>query len=398
MAQPTTGLGEAIARRHDELIDTRRWLHQHPEIGHHEHGTTALIRDRLARLGLEEQAVATETGAVFVLNGQSDGPTVLLRADIDALPIHEELAVTHRSLTDGVMHACGHDGHTAMLLTVATVLADRAEDLVGRYAFVFQPGEECGDGARRMIDGGLLDDLHADLALGCHLSVGALPAGAVALRPGLALADAHVLELRIRGRGGHGAGPESQGGALVAASALVGHLPELVADLAYDKVGCVSSCGAFHSGSAPNVIPEAAVMNVTLRTFTSDQHTIAFGRLERLTVEIADRYQVEVEIHTSARLPTVNNDPGVTTTVRHAAEAVLGRDRVLPAPPVAPGDDMGEFLTRLPGCYFHVGATPVRSPAPHHSSHFDLDEAALDIGAHVLLRGSVALASEYRHT
>lgn len=391
MASLNDVLGEALSRRHDELIDTRRWIHQHPELGHHEHGTTALIRDRLARLGLEERQPGTETGAVFVLEGNRPGPTVLLRADIDALPVHEELEVTHRSLVDGVMHACGHDGHTAMLLTVASILTDRADALDGRYAFLFQPGEECGDGARRMIDAGVLDGLGVDAAVGCHLSVGALPVGTIALRSGLAFADTHVLELEIHGRAGHSASQEQFSGAIPAAGELVGHLSDLVAELAYERVDCSCSCGAIHAGSTANVIPELAVLNVTLRTFTEEQHGIAMQRLAALTERIAEKYHVEVEARTSARLPSVDNDATITSSVRASAESILGSDRVMPAPPVVPGDDISEFLQRVPGCYFHLGATPTNGAAPHHSPRFDFDERALEVGARVLLSSAVGL-------
>lgn len=389
-------LGDALVRRHDELIDTRRWLHQHPELGHHEYGTTALIRDRLTRLGLGERSAGTKTGAVFVLDGKRPGKTVLLRADIDALPVHEELDVTHRSLTDGVMHACGHDGHTAMLLTVATVLAERADDLDGSYAFVFQPGEECGDGARRMIEGGLLADLEADAALGCHLSVGALPTGTIALRSGLALADTHLIDLEVRGLPGHGAQPRRGGDAILATGTLITRMSRIVADLSYDRVACVCTCGALHAGSAANMIPELATMKVTLRTFTETQHQVAVDRLAVLVDEIIDRFQVAITVTTAGRLPAVTNDAEATSTVRRAAETVLGADRVLPSPPVTPGDDMGEFLARLPGCYFHIGATPTTGAAPHHSALFDIDERALDIGARVLLEAGPALARAAR--
>jgi len=392
-----TAVAEAVDRRFDDIVDLRRSLHQIPEVAHQEIRTTDLIRNRMSSLGLSERPAGTPTGAVFTLDGSQPGRTVLLRADIDGLPVGEEVDVEFASRVDGHMHACGHDGHAAMLMGVAEALASRAEDLPGRYAFLFQPAEEGGMGARRMIEGGVLDGLGADRALGCHLTSGMVPSGLVAMRPGIQLADGRLLDFQLQGTGGHGALATREGNVILAAAALAGCLGSVADDLTFHDVPCVCSAGTIHAGTAPNVVPRTARLTGTLRTFTPDQTSEALARLEEVRAGLAEEFAVQVDVTETAHLPAVDNDGASLEVLSHVAGAVIGHDRVVTAmPPVTPSDDMSEFLNRIPGCYFFVGATPEGGSGAHHSPTFRIDEEALRTGARVMAAGAVAFAREQR--
>ena len=315
----------------------------------------------------------------------------MLRADIDALPVHEAVDLPFRSFDDGVMHACGHDVHTAALLGAARVLAEHAGDLPGRYVLVFQPGEESLCGARTMVEGGLFDDLTVDGLVGFHVTSMA-PPGLVGLRPGIAMSEAHSLTITLRGGGGHGAMPSDQGDVVRAVAVTVGELAGTVEGLRYEGTDCVCSAGMLAAGTAVNVVPELATLRGTLRTFTDDQREEALGRLRALCGRIGSDFGVAVELTLTERTPAVVNDPSVTARVEAAARA-LPDVHVVAMPPVAPSDDVSEFLNRVPGCYFFVGgALADGSSGVHHSPTFALDESSLRVGAAVLLESAVALA------
>jgi amidohydrolase len=394
-----SAVAEVVDQRYDDIVDLRRTLHQIPELGHEERETTLIIRSRLSSVGLTEQPAGAPTGAVFRLEGSQPGRTVLMRADIDGLPVTEEVDLPFASRLDGRMHACGHDGHTAMLMGVAEALASRAEDLPGRYIFLFQPAEEGGMGARRMIEGGVLDGLGAERSVGCHLTSGIMPSGMVAMRPGIQLADGRLLSFDLRGPGGHGALATREGNVILAAAALAERMGSLTDGLSFDDVACVCSAGTIHAGTAPNVVPQTATITGTLRTFTPEQTTKALARMEDLQARLAEEFSVEVHVTETAHLPAVDNDPAAVEVVSGAAAAVLGPDRVLAAmPPVTPSDDMSEFLARIPGCYFFVGATPQGGSGAHHSPTFRIEEEALRTGAQVMAAGAVALARDTHPT
>lgn len=377
---------------HDATVDLRRDLHAHPELSWEERRTTAVLRERLRGLGLTEHPCPTETGAVAVLEGGRPGRTVLIRADIDALPVHEEVDVPFRSRTDGVMHACGHDGHAAILVAVAAALAARAESLPGRYAFLLQPAEETIDGARSMIAGGVLETLRPDAATGLHLA-SPLPTGLVGHRAGIAMAAARSFQLTLRGRGGHAAMSGDEGNVLAAAAALTSRLHEVADGLEYEEVACVCAAGVLSAGTRLNVVPTRARVEGTLRSFTAEQHGVTLQRLEALGAAIAEAYGVTVDVAVPAFTPPVVNDAAATATVAAAAAAELGAANVFEMPPVTPSDDMAEFLERVPGVYLMVGARPgERLPPMHHAPDFAIDEESLRTGALALGAAALALA------
>jgi amidohydrolase len=385
---------DAVTAGLDEAVDTRRWLHAHPEVSFAEHATTDAINERLLEVGLTTETCPTPTGAVATLEGGQPGRTVLVRADIDGLPVHEETPETFRSTNDGAMHACGHDAHVAILLTVARLMTARAEALPGRYVFVFQPAEERVSGARAMLDAGLLDGRSVDACIGCHVTP-ELPVGLLAMRPGIAMAAAHGFKVRLHGSGGHGATSTREGNVVLAVSALAPQLPGVVSGMRYEGSDCACSTGMINAGTAPNVVPQHAELEGSLRTYTAEQTADARAALEAVVAATAADFAVEAEVEITYDTPPVTNDPAATATVRGAAESILmNPDRVLTIPPVSPSDDMSEFLLRAPGCYFYVGAgSPDHPSGPHHSPTFALDEGCLESGALSMAAGAITLAT-----
>jgi amidohydrolase len=377
----------------DGAVDLRRALHAEPELAGEEVGTTAIVRERLRSLGLEELRCPTPTGAVFRLEGGRPGRTVLLRADIDALPLEEETALPFRSRVPGVMHACGHDGHAAALLGAAEVLARRAPDLAGRVVLIFQPAEETGEGARAMLDGGVLAGLGVERVAGLHLSSN-LPTGLVMARPGIAMATFQRFTIRLRGTGGHAALAAGDGNVVLAAAELARRLPGLLDGLELAETPCVCGTGVLRAGTVHNVIPRDAEIGGSLRTFTEEQHPEAAARLRAACEAVAAEFGVSAAVDLPRPVPAVVNDPSATAVTREALAAVLGPSSVLEAPPMTPSDDVSEFLLRAPGCYFFVGSRPgPRIPPQHHAPDFDFDEQALRVAMISLVAAAEALAA-----
>lgn len=382
-----------IDRVFDEMVDTRRSLHRRPELAFEEFETTELIKGRLRSLGMEERPFAGPTGAVFRLTGGSPGRAVLLRADIDGLPVAEEADVPFASTTEGRMHACGHDAHVATLLGVARALSERAEDLQGTYTFLFQPAEESLGGARRMIEDGVLDDLEGAAVVGHHIA-SVVPTGIVGIRPGIAMAEVHSFMVRLTGPGGHGATLGRTGDVVASLGEAITRLERAVAGLTYEDVDCVCTAGFASAGTAANVVPVHALLRGTLRTFTEDQRRQGLERLESMCDELAGERGVEVQFEVVESAPAVVNDPAVTAVVRQVAEATSSAT-VVTMPPITPSDDVSLFLQRLPGCYFLVGGGRADGTSgAHHSPTFAIDEEAMRIAAGIMADSAVALAFE----
>jgi amidohydrolase len=385
----------AVDAGYDDMVDLRRDLHAHPEIGLEEHRTTGIIRDRLDALGLAREVTGTDTGAVYSLDGGRPGATVVLRADIDALPVVEEVDLGYRSRTDGLMHACGHDEHTAAQLGVAAMLAARAEELPGRYVFVFQPGEELCDGAAKMLAGGALADIGPARLLGHHVS-SLLPLGWVGVRAGVAMSEVHTLRVEVHGTGGHAAMPGA-GDVVRAVAALAVELATVVDGMSLEGTDCVCTAGLLQAGTAPNVAPRSARLLGTLRTFTDEQRVDALGRLEALCLRMGTDYGVDVHLALAGHAPAVVNDPTTAAVVADAARVMLDPTvvgaQVFDLPPVTPSDDVSELMARVPGCYFFVGGAPPDGTAgAHHSPTFAIDDQALRTSALVTTRAALALA------
>lgn len=388
----TAELGALVGDETDRMVDIRRDLHRHPELGFREARTTARIAEVATAIGLEPLPCPTPTGSVWSLRGGRPGATVLLRADIDALPVEETAEVAFASEVAGSMHACGHDAHTAQLLGAAAALARRSEDLPGRYVFVFQPAEEGFGGARAMVDGGVLDGLDVTAAVGCHV-VSLLPTGLVGIRPGVAMSAARQLQVEVHGIGGHGAAYQDGANPLTAAALLALRLDGVVDGLALEGTDCACTVGVLRAGTAANVIPSHATVSGTLRTFTPAHADTALARLDALLADLGDETGCTFRLSVPGEVPAVRNDPAVTGAVRAAAVEAVGPDAVVDFPPVSPSDDVSEFLERVPGSYFFVGAGRADGTSGmHHNPGFAIDEGCMPVAATVLAAAAVRWA------
>ncbi len=377
----------------DDMVDKRRALHRRPELAFAEHGTTAMIRDHMASLGIGETLRTTETGGIFAFEGGKPGRSVVLRGDIDGLPVQEDEARAVHSEVEGVMHACGHDVHVGSLLGAASLLSARREDLPGRYIFLFQPAEEALCGAQAMLERGALSAMEGARLVGFHVT-SQVPSGFVGLRSGIAMSEANSLRITLSGPGGHGAMPSARGDVIRATAELVSRLGEVASGLRYEETDCVCSAGTIHAGTAVNVVPTSARVTGTLRTFTEAQHAEALVRLQDLCDEIGDDQGVHVELELPEHTRAVVNDAEATALVEAEASVVIGPDQVFRMPPVSPSDDVSEFLRHLPGCYFFVGGGAADgSSGAHHSPTFLVEDESLRIGASVLVRSALALAA-----
>jgi amidohydrolase len=375
---------------HDEVVAARRDLHRHPELGHEEHRTAALAAARCEQLGYEVRIGVGGTGVLADMEGSGPGPTVLFRADMDALPIVErDDGRPVRSEVEGAMHACGHDGHVAIALGVAAVMASLRDGWQGRLRLCFQPAEEVAAGAERMITGGALEGV--DQAIGLHLWT-PLDAGRVAVSPGLVFGSADEFRLTVRGRGGHGGLPHTSVDPVVAAAHVVVALQTLVSrEIAPDSTAVVT-IGRIEGGQAFNVIAEEVRLRGTVRASEEGLRRHLLTRVEELSRAVASALRCELRYELLDGCPPVINDPAVAAVVRRAAVDAVGEDHVETGHPITVGDDFAYFLERVPGCYFLVGAgEPAQAERPpHHHPAFDIDERALDVGLATATRALLA--------
>ncbi len=376
----------------DDVVDLRRHFHRHPEVSFDEHETSHYLTERLRELGLDLHPCPTETGAVALLDTGRPGKTVMLRADIDALPIHEESGVDFESRVDGRMHACGHDAHMAIMLGVARTLTERIWDVGGKYLFVFQPAEEIVEGARAMIARGLLDDHHPDCVIGLHIT-SFMPLGTVVTRPGLLWSGSDAFDVRFEGPGGHGGMMGRRGNVLAAQAFFVERLHSVVEGLEHEGVQCHTTIGNIQSDGAWNIVPRGVLVQGSLRTFTDALRDQAMERLHDLLHETQSEYEVRAALDLVHRTVPLLNEPNVTRTVIEVGQELIGDQASLLGRPLTISDDFAEFLTRIPGCYFMLGARPEGDETPaHHSPHFRIDEAALPVGVKVMAGAAARLA------
>ncbi len=374
-----------ILARREEMVALRRDLHAHPETAFREERTSRLVAERLRELGLEVATGAAETGVTALVRGAAPGPTLMLRADMDALPIQEASDKPYASRTPGVMHACGHDGHTAALVTVAGILAERRSSLRGQALIVFQPAEENMGGARRMIEEGVMADPPVDRTLGFHLWNG-LPVGQVGVKPGPIFAAVDEIELVVKGTGGHGAMPHQTVDPIPIAAQVIGALQLLVSREKHYAKGAVLSIGRIQGGSAFNIIASEVEMRGTLRTFDEAERRRLLARIPEVTAGVCAALNGSFEFRHLQGCPAVVNDPEVAAFVRRVAAGVVGEANLPAVVPSTVGDDMALFQLEAPGCYFLVGSANADAglDAPHHSAQFDFDEDALSIAAETL--------------
>ena len=368
-----------------ELFETlrnwRRDFHRHPELGFEEQRTAGIVARELAQLGMEVQTGVGQTGVVGLLSGRRTGPTVLLRFDMDALPVNEENDVEYRSHSPGLMHACGHDGHMAMGLGIAHMLARRRHELAGNLKFVFQPAEEGLGGAFAMIADGVLQDPRPDVALAMHLW-NHIPLGQVRVTPGACMASSSVFTLTVKGKGGHGAAPHKSIDPVLAAAHIVAALQSIVSRNIDPLDSVVVTIGEFSAGSTFNVIPEEALLKGTVRSYDADIHRLIYRRILEMARNMATAFGCEASMETVAIVPAVVNDAQVVEVVRAVAANIVGSENVIGGRDMA-SEDMGHILEEVPGCYFFIGSR--NEEAGYHYSHhhprFNFDERAMITGA-----------------
>jgi amidohydrolase len=381
-----------LAEAGQELVALRRHFHAHPELSFQEVQTAATIAARLTDLGLEVRERVGKTGVVGRLIGSGDGPVIALRADIDGLPIQEQNEAPYASQNPGVMHACGHDGHIAILLTVARVLAELRERLPGEVRFIFQPSEETAGGAPAMLADGAFHAPKPTACFGLHLWNN-LAAGQVGVRAGPLFAHTDEFGIVVKGSGGHGAMPHQTVDPIVVAAQLVTALQSMVSREASPLEPAVVTVGSIHGGTAFNIVPPEVELRGTVRTFTDELQAQMKTRLEDLTRGVTSGMRADYEFWYRSACPAVVNDPEATAFAREVARRVFPEQQVVEPQQTMGGDDMSYFLAEAPGTYFLVGsANPARGlDAPHHHPRFDLDESALPVGARLLTE--VALAA-----
>jgi amidohydrolase len=385
------GLAEQARRLQPRTVALRRALHRQPELGLNLPRTRDAVLAELADLPLQVHRGRSVSSVVAVLDGGRPGSTVLLRADMDALPLHEDSALPFRSQVDGAMHACGHDIHVAMLATAARLLAGRREQLAGRVVLMFQPGEEGFHGARHMIDEGLLDRHgpggRPTCAFALHVSA-TLPSSQLHTRPGPIMAAADALRVRVTGRGGHASAPHDALDPVPAAAAMVGALQTALTRRVDAQHAAVLTIAKIVAGTTNNVIPESAVMEGTLRTLSEPVRALLHEEIRRVCRHTALAFGCSAAVEIEPGYPVTMNDDAESRRMTDVAAAVLGRERVgaMPAP-IMGAEDFSYVLQRVPGALAFLGACPPRvdpATAPaNHSNRVVFDEAAMPAGAAV---------------
>ena len=378
-----------------QLTAWRRDLHQHPELGFHEVRTASIISQALSDLGLEVQTGVAETGVVAVVEGARPGSTVMLRWDMDALPIQEATGAPYASAHPGVMHACGHDGHVAIGLGVARILCSHREELRGRVKLVFQPAEEGLGGAERMIAAGVLESPTPDAALGIHLW-NTRPVGWVGVADGPVMAGAEVLEIEILGKGGHAAAPQQAQDPVVAAAQVINALQTIVSRNLDPRATAVVSVTQILAGEAFNVIPDRVVLRGTIRTFEPEVRQTVLRRVTEVAVGVAAALGCVARVRLTPLTPPVVNDTSVSARVRSTARRLFPGGMLDESERSMVSEDMAYFLQAVPGCFALIGsADPGRGlGAPHHNSQFDFDEAVLPRAVALMAAATFDLLSD----
>jgi len=367
-----------------EVVATRRDLHEHPELGFEEERTAALVAARLRALGFDVHTGIGKTGVVGVLKGDKPGKTIMLRADMDALPIDEENDVAYRSRTAVHMHACGHDGHVAMLLGAARIVMSRRDEVAGTVCFLFQPAEEGKGGAKAMVADGVLERFGIERAYGLHLA-STHPVGQVGFREGAFYASSDSIEITVEGKGGHGAAPHQTVDPVYVASQFVVAVQQIVSRNIDPIEPAVVTIGAINGGTTHNVIPSRVRLLGTVRAFDAGVRAKMAERIERVLRGICESAGATYEFEYIWRYPVTSNDVEQTRYVRALAERVVDPARVADVPKLMGAEDFSFFAERVPACFFTIGSNGGPDSAfPHHHARFDIDESVLETGVRMM--------------
>ncbi|RQD71876.1 MAG: amidohydrolase [Tindallia sp. MSAO_Bac2] len=380
---------EEISNLKEELIELRRDFHQHPELGFEEYRTSGIVSDYLRECGIEVERVA-ETGVVGVLKGKKDKPVLMLRADLDALPIEEKADVPFKSEYEGKMHACGHDGHTAMLMVAAKILAKNRNELDGTIKFVFQPNEEDA-GAAIIIEEGVMENPKVDAALGLHLWT-PLPSGKVGITPGPLMASSYYFWLTIKGKGGHGGAPHLAVDPIFCGKEIMNALQSIQTREQDVLKPTLINFGQFHAGTNPIIISHQAELAGSVRCLHDEDARIR-QRFEEVVAHVCRMYGAEYELTFKCGNELLNNDAEMTDLVKNSAVEAFGAESLQETDlTVMLGEDFASFANVVPSAFFFlgVGDPEKKTDMPHHHPEFKLDEDVLPLGVEMHLRGALA--------
>ena len=364
-----------------EVIANRKYLHQHPELGFALDNTVAFVKEKLTEMGYEPKDIG-DHGVTATVGGKNGGKCILLRADMDALPMKEDSGLDFASLTDSAAHTCGHDTHTAMLLGAAKILKEMEDELDGTVKLMFQPAEELISGAKNLVQAGILENPKVDAAFGGHIFA-ASPCGNLYYATGAMMASADGFTITIKGKGGHGSAPNTAIDPISIAAYLIVALQELNAREVEPGKVAVLTLGSMHAGSAANIIPEEAVLSGTIRTFDPDVRKQMKERMAEIAKGTTAMFRADVNVEYSVETPPLMLDPATMAIIDDAVGAVLGRDKLHgDLPPISGSEDFAYVSAEVPTGFFAIGATPKDGyPAyPQHNPKIRFDEDAFVTG------------------
>ena len=375
-----------------DLTEIRRAIHRYPELGFKEKRTASLIDRRLTQLGIAPVRKVAGTGLVADLEGCGPGPVIVLRADMDALPIQEETGASYASLTKGVMHACGHDAHVACVLGAAELLMSLRHCYCGVVKLIFQPAEEIDLGAKAIIAEGCLEDPLPNAIFGLHVDP-EIPVGQILLKKGTWMAAIDTFRIRVTGKGGHASAPHKCIDAIVAGAAIVMNLQSVVSRQVDPLVPLVVSVGTFNSGRAENIIASTAELTGTVRCIDPQVYCRIPKQIEYITTQTSAAFHAKASLDYRRVIPPLVNDPAMTEIIMRSAESAFGRQAILEDSYRLGGDDFGCYLETIPGAYFHLGAkrSGDTQNSGLHTSDFDIDESCLPIGAALLTHMALSI-------
>jgi len=380
---------QLVSEHKDLIINTRRDLHRIPETAYTEKKTSAYIADYLNKEGLDVQTNIAQYGVVGLMNTGRSGPTLMIRADMDALPLKEDTGLAFASEHDGVMHACGHDSHMTMVLGAATVLNKIKNELNGTIKFLFQPAEEGPGGAKPMIDAGVMDNPKVDYSIGCHVWP-QLPEGTIGVRSGPFLAAMDRFDLKIIGKGGHGAMPHLCVDALEVGTQVVNALQRIVSRHMDPMEPTVVTVGSFHAGTAFNIIPGEAQLSGTTRTFDQKFWESSQQRVEKIIRGVCESMGADFELNYAFAYPPTINDEFMAEVVSRCAAMVVGKENIREPAKTMGGEDFSFYAQKSKGCFFFLGVGR-EGGAPVHHPEFDFKEELMLLGVETYCRIALEL-------
>ena len=381
----TLQIDPQISKIQKEIIDNRRYFHKHPELSFKEYNTSKAIAEKLEEMGIEVSTGIAQTGLTGLIRGGKPGKTIALRADMDALPIQETSDIEYKSVNDGVMHACGHDGHIAMLLGAAKAINQIKQKLNGNVKLIFQPAEEGLAGALHMINEGVIADV--DEIYGIHLW-NYQKVGEIGVKDGPIMAAADLFEIEVMGKGGHGATPHGTVDAVIVASHIVNSLQTIVSRNTNPLESTVVTVGMINGGYNFNIIADKVTLKGTTRSYTKENRELIKTKMNEIITGTEKIFNAKIQLKYKDGYPPTVNDKKCTKNVINAISKVIGGSSHAPYLSMG-GEDFSYYLEKIPGCFFFVGSLPLdRKPLsiPHHCSHFDIDEKSLLIGSSMFVK------------